>query len=148
MSAALHSRRVTYGKHCLPHNTVLSWADFLVLRITQLDTERDNLWSSTVYFFYHRNQKRFTSSLKKKKIFSVSICLTSLDSVFLLFLHPVLCPVTCRCILPTNMHPVLSLIARRTHKKGPVKIISPLFQTSKRQRFFSSTFWPRACLAG
>lgn len=40
-------------------------------------------------------------------------------------IHPVLCPVTCRYILPANMHPVLSLIASKTHKNGPVKIISP-----------------------
>lgn len=39
ISAALHSRRVSYGKCCLPHNTVLSWADFSALCITQLNTE-------------------------------------------------------------------------------------------------------------
>lgn len=34
--SALHSRSVTYGKHCLLHNTVLSWSDFFVQCITQI----------------------------------------------------------------------------------------------------------------
>lgn len=40
ISAVLHSRRVTYGKHGLPRNTALSRADFFVLCITHVSWTR------------------------------------------------------------------------------------------------------------
>lgn len=91
ISAVLHSRRVTYGKHGLPHNTVLSRADFfcVVHNSGQLDTERGITCDQT----QSQGHERISLLLLLFSLFSpVSIHLTS-PLTFLLFNPP--CAMSC-----------------------------------------------------
>lgn len=85
ISAVLHSRRVTYGKHCLPHNTALSWADVSVRCIARVSWTQRGItcsWGHSVSFI--AEIERFTSPFFPP-LFLVWIIWTSLLSVFCLF---------------------------------------------------------------
>lgn len=94
------------------------------------------------------NTKHLISFIRNPGRFK-DVCLTSFyTSHCPPLIHSVLCPVTCRYILATNRHPSVVFNGQANSQKGPAKIISLFSLSSKRQRFFSSTFWPRACPAG
>lgn len=73
------------------HSAKLGWFfSSAVHNSGRLDTERYNLWWSPVYFFHHRNWKRFTSPV----VFSLFQAVPPLTlSVFLLFIPA--CAVSC-----------------------------------------------------